>query len=190
MKEGDKMTIHVAFLRGINVGGRKVIKMDNLKAIFESLQFQNVKTYIQSGNVIFETAEDSVAVLQNKIESKLEEVLGYTVTAIIRTASELDEVIQRNPFAGTVDDGMLYVTFLSKEPSAEEIDRLASHKSDVDDFRLLNREVYLVCRKGYGRSVFSNSFLENKLGVLATTRNWQTVNRIASMIRDETAKRM
>jgi uncharacterized protein (DUF1697 family) len=177
------MNIHVAFLRGINVGGRKVIKMQDLKALFESLDFHNVRTFIQSGNVIFAAAEELD--LQNRIERKLEEVFGYKVTAIIRTARELEQVIQGNPFVGSADDGMLYVTFLAEAPTAEAIDRLASHKDGVDDVHVVNREVYLVCRNGYSKTMFSNNFLESKLRVQATTRNWQTVNRIASMARSD-----
>lgn len=191
-KEGDNMTTYVALLRGINVSGQKIIKMENLKAIFESLQFQNVKTYIQSGNVIFKTTEEKVDVLKERTESKLKEALGYEVTVMIRTLSELEAVIKQNPFAKSEDleDGKLYVTFLSKVPTAETVDVLASYKNNVDDVCVLNREVYLLCRKGYGRTLFSNHFLETKLGVLATTRNWTTVNKIASMARrEETSKR-
>jgi uncharacterized protein (DUF1697 family) len=179
------MNIHVAFLRGINVGGRKVIKMQDLKSIFESLEFHNVRTYIQSGNVIFAAAEERPLDLQIRIERKLEEVLGYKVTAIIRTARELEQVIQGNPFVGNADDGMLYVTFLSEAPTAEAIEQLASYRNGVDDVHVVNREAYLMCRNGYGRTLFSNNFLESKLGVQATTRNWQTVNRIASMVKTD-----
>jgi uncharacterized protein (DUF1697 family) len=176
------MNIYVALLRGINVGGRKVVKMQDLKAVFESLDFHSVRTYIQSGNVIFAAAEEHPADLQNRIERKLEEVLGYKVTAIIRTVRELEQVIQGNPFVGKADDGMLYVTFLAEAPTAEAIDRLASYRNGEDDVHVASREVYLICRNGYGRTLFSNDFLESKLGVQATTRNWQTVNRIASLV--------
>jgi uncharacterized protein (DUF1697 family) len=188
-REGDPMTVYVALLRGINVSGQKIIKMEALRAIFASLQFQNVKTYIQSGNVIFESTEDSVDVLQERTESRLEETLGYKVPVMIRTMSELEKVIRQNPFARSenIDDGHLYVTFLSQVPTADAIHGLESYKNDVDDFRVVDREVYLLCRNAYGRSLFSNNFLENKLGVLATTRNWNTVNRIANMIKREYA---
>jgi uncharacterized protein (DUF1697 family) len=123
--------------------------------------------------------------LRNKIESKLEEILGYKVTVILRTGIDLQEVVKRNPFVGHVEDTELYVTFLSNEPAAEAVDALASYKNSVDNFSVIGREVYLWCRRGYGRSLFSNRFLEQKLSVLATTRNWKTVNKIISMINRE-----
>lgn len=177
------MTTYIAFLRGINVGGQKIIKMEKLKEIFESLQFQNVKTYIQSGNVMFESTEDSPDILC-KIEAKLESVLGYKVTSIIRTADELEKVIEQNPFSTSEGFEKQYVTFLYGEPAAEAVDRLMSYKNDVDDFYVINREVFLLCGKGYGKTKFSNHFLESKLDVLATTRNWKTINKVLNMIRN------
>ena len=177
------MTTYIAFLRGINVGGQKIIKMEKLKEIFESLQFQNVKTYIQSGNVMFESTEDSPDILC-KIEAELESVLGYKVTSIIRTADELEKVIEQNPFSTSECFEKQYVTFLYGEPAAEAVDRLMSYKNDVDDFCVTHREVFLLCGKGYGKTKFSNHFLESKLDVLATTRNWKTVNKILNMIRN------
>lgn len=176
------MTTYIAFLRGINVGGQKIIKMEKLKEIFESLQFQNVKTYIQSGNVMFESTEDSPDILC-KIEAELESVLGYKVTSIIRTADELEKVIKQNPFSTSEGFEKQYVTFLHGEPAAEAVDRLMSYKNDVDDFCIINREVFLLCGKGYGKTKFSNHFLESKLDVLATTRNWKTINKVLNMMR-------
>lgn len=177
------MTIYIAFLRGINVGGQKIIKMEKLKDIFESLQFQNVKTYIQSGNVIFESTEEGSDVLC-KIETGLESVLGYKVTSILRTADELEEVIRQNPFSESGDFEKQYVTFLHREPNVEAADRLMSYKNDVDDFCVINREVFLLCGKGYGKTKLSNHFLESKLDVLATTRNWKTINKVLNLIRN------
>ncbi|WP_129731302.1 DUF1697 domain-containing protein [Ectobacillus funiculus] len=177
------MTIYIAFLRGINVGGKKIIKMEKLKDIFKSLYFQNVKTYIQSGNVIFDSTEESADILY-KIETELENVLGYKVTSIIRTADELEEIIKQNPFSASEDVEKQYVTFLHREPTVEAADRLMSYKNDVDDFCVTHREVFLLCGKGYGKTKFSNHFLESKLDVLATTRNWKTVNKILNMIRN------
>jgi uncharacterized protein (DUF1697 family) len=184
------MATYIALLRGINVSGQKRIKMDTLRSIFESLQFQNVRTYIQSGNVIFEAPEEDSTVLRERIENELHDVLGYDVTVILRTVGELEEVIRRNPFDETehldskrVENAKLYITFLLNEPSDEAIHTFQSYQNDVDDVRVLNREVYILCRQGYGRSLFSNTLVEKKLGVLATTRNWDTVNAIARIAR-------
>ncbi|WP_144940250.1 DUF1697 domain-containing protein [Paenibacillus sp. 32O-W] len=178
------MPICIALLRGINVSGQKIIKMDQLSAIFESLGFQNVQTYIQSGNVVFQTVEEEASKeLVHKIESRLKETLGYEVTVVLRTMEELEEVVERNPYdlPSLTPDEKVYVSFLSGEPAQEAKDRLLSYKNEIDDYRLRTREVYILCRKGYGKSLFSNNFLEKKLGLAATTRNWATVNKLVAM---------
>jgi uncharacterized protein (DUF1697 family) len=177
------METYIALLRGINVNGQKLIKMDHLRSIFESMQVRQVRTYIQSGNVLFEAEERSTDQVRQSIETKLKEELGYEVDVVVRTKSELERTIAQNPFGDmeSPDDGKLYVSFLSKEPTAEALDVLASFQSDVDEYRADGREVYIRCRGQYGKSLFSNNFLEKKLGVTATTRNWQTVNKLASM---------
>src|SRR4051812_19370866 len=105
------MTIYIALLRGINVNGQKMIKMDQLKNIFESLPFQNVKTYIQTGNVIFEAADDDL--LSTRIESKLNDVLGYHVPVIVRTLDELEGIVRQTPFPliEISENEKLYVSF-------------------------------------------------------------------------------
>ncbi|MCE5170827.1 DUF1697 domain-containing protein [Paenibacillus profundus] len=176
------MNKYVALLRGINVSGQKIIKMDALKSIFEALAFQNVKTYIQSGNVIFEASVTEPELLAESIEKQLRVELGYEITVVVKTLSELEEVIQHNPFTeNEASEGKLYVSFLSKEPVAEDLAALLSVQNGVDEIRALEREVYILCRQGYGKSQFSNNFIEKKLRVPATTRNWQTVNKLANM---------
>ncbi|MDF2960205.1 MAG: hypothetical protein K0S39_1940 [Paenibacillus sp.] len=177
------MTRYVALLRGINVSGQKIIKMDHLKRFFESLQFQNVKTYIQSGNVIFDTGKEETDTLRKMLESKLHEVFGFEVTVVIRTIDEMEEIIKRNPFNlnESQENEKIYVSFLSGEPGTEAIASLLTYKNEVDDFHVLKREVYILCRGNYGKSLFSNNFLEKKLKLSATTRNWQTVNKLAAM---------
>src|SRR5438552_19199303 len=108
------MTKYIAFLRGINVSGQKLIKMEDLSRMFAEFGFHNVKTYIQSGNVIFETAEPNPDTLTEKIEQGLHESLGYEVTVILRTFLEVEDLVKRDPFKGTKADGnaKMYVTFL------------------------------------------------------------------------------
>lgn len=174
---------YIALLRGINVNGQKIIKMDHLKSIFESLPVEQVRTYIQSGNVVFQSAEASTEKLRSDIESGLKQALGYEVDVVVRTKDELKLTIERNPFGdgASAEEGKVYVSFLAKEPSAEAAVVLASFQSDVDEYRLAGHDVHIRCRGQYGKSLFSNNFLEKKLGVTATTRNWQTVNKLASM---------
>lgn len=177
-------TTYIALLRGINVNGQKLIKMDHLKSIFESMPVSRVRTYIQSGNVLFEAEERNSDRIRESIESKLKDALGYKVDVVVRTKDELERTVAGNPFeedGAPADDGKIYVSFLSEKPTAEALRVLASFQSDVDEYRAAGREVYIRCRGQYGKSLFSNNFLEKKLGVIATTRNWQTVNKLVSM---------
>ena len=133
------MEIFVALLRGINVGKTKIVKMEELKNIFEALQFKNVETYIRTGNVVFETEELDPNLICNNIQNKLKLDLGYEVPVIIRSGRELISVVKGNPFDGVLEN--LHVTFLSEEPSSEAVDKLLSFKNGTDDFQILNKEV-------------------------------------------------
>ncbi|MGM0883135.1 MAG: DUF1697 domain-containing protein [Bacillota bacterium] len=177
------MTVYIALLRGINVSGQKIIKMEHLRAVFEEMQFEQVRTYIQSGNVVFEAEEQDTSLLEKKIEQKIEQVYSFQVPVIVRTSRELELVVEQTPFDTTElsANEKIYVSFLSQEPSAEAVQIIETFKSDIDDFHVHGREVYILIRAGYGESLFSNNFLEKKLKVSATTRNWATVNKLISM---------
>ncbi|ULL18517.1 DUF1697 domain-containing protein [Paenibacillus sp. H1-7] len=179
------MTTYIALLRGINVSGQKLIKMDSLKAMFEAMSFRRVRTYIQSGNVIFESDDNAAERLVKAIEAEIARVYGFDVAVILRTEEELEGVIKRNPFASEqlVEGEKVYVSLLSQEPSPEAIGQLQAYSNDIDEYRIIGREVYILCRKSYGKSQFSNNFLEKKLRVSATTRNWESVNKIAEIAR-------
>lgn len=167
------MVRYIALLRGINVAG-KTVKMAELRALFESMRFKNVKTYIQSGNVVFEAA-DEIDTLEDRLASELQQTFGFPIPVVIRTLPEWKEVIRKNPFA----DGEPYVSFLSEKPSEETIEKVKSYNGKSDDeIQILGREVYLLCKGSYHKTLYSNAFLEKKLGVSATTRNWKTVNKL------------
>ena len=177
------MPVHVAMIRGINVSGHKPVKMERLRASFESLGFSDVKTYVQSGNVVFKTAKASEASLVGKIAEKILDDFGHSVSILIRTPAELGEVLKGNPIlkqAG-IDMARLYVTFLSQPApkAAEEMLRPLAAKSDR--FSVSGREIFLYCPAGYGETKFSNNAVEKKLSVQATTRNWRTVNALFEM---------
>lgn len=172
-----------AFLRGINVSGQKIIKMVELAKMFESFGFKNVRTYIQSGNVLFDTTEKDLCRLTKKVEAGLQKNLGYPVTVIIRTADEMKEVIKRNPFKKLSTDNfkMLYVSFLSCEPDMGLKSELLNSSNDVEAFHIINREVYILCNKSFGETKFNNNYIEKKLKVSATTRNWNTVCKVGDL---------
>jgi uncharacterized protein (DUF1697 family) len=176
------MPVHIAMLRGINVSGHKPMKMERLRASFEALGFTDVRTYVQSGNVLFRTVKASEAVLTDKIAKKILDDFGHSVPVLIRTPMELGQIL-KCPFAQKtgIDAARLYVTFLSQPApkSAEDILKPLAAKSE--QFFISGREIYLYCPEGYGNTKFSNSAVEKKLSVPATTRNWRSVNALFEM---------
>lgn len=175
-----KRTKYAALLRGINVSGQKIIRMEDLKEDFESLKFTNVSTYIQSGNVMFEAPVTKTAIIEKEIEACLLKRAGHQIVVIVRTIPELEEVVRRNPYAKTQlkENEKLHVTFLLDQPAGPAVALLGRLKSPTDEIIPMKKEVYILCRNGYGRTLFSNTLIEKKLAVPATTRNWNTVNKL------------
>ena len=175
------MATYIALLRGINVG-QNILKMDRLRDLCSELRFQNVITYLQSGNVIFE-AEGSAASCSQAFEQRLSGETRLPVSVIVRTPAELNEVIARNPFlkAKGIDTSRLHVTFLAGAGGKNALETLGAIKAGADQFRLADREVYLHCPGGYGNTKLSNSAIERALSVRATTRNWNTAAKLCEM---------
>jgi uncharacterized protein (DUF1697 family) len=169
------MTGFVALLRGINVGGRNMVKMDALKAIHESLGFKSVRTHLQSGNVVFQAKSADAA----RIERALEKTLGLELTVIVRTAAELREALKRNPLPQRLANPSAYViAFLSAQPQhAEALDAYTG----PEERHLLGRELYIYYGDGMARSKLTNALIERKLGVKATARNWNTVTKLLEL---------
>jgi len=175
------MKKYISMLRGINVSGQKKIKMTDLKSLYESLGFDNVQTYIQSGNVIFESSILDVEKLKRNIEQNIEKTFGFSVSVIIRSNDEFESIINRNPFIGqrsTEDDTKLLVTFLTDAPPESIANAIQQFVTKPEALEVRGKEIYLHCPNGYGKSKLSNRFLERKLGVKATTRNWKTVKKL------------
>lgn len=174
------MATYVSMLRGINVGGRRVMKMAELRGIYESLGFGNVESYLQSGNIVFDYPGSDDAAVVGKIESALRKSFGYEVRALTKTEAGLRALVEGLPFVGK-DESELHVTFLYEEPEAFPTEDVERARGDGEEFHRRGREVYLFCPSGYGNTKLSNSFFERKLKVPATTRNWRTVNAMLSM---------
>ena len=174
----------IAFLRGINVGGKKLIKMDDLRRMIESLGFKNVKTFIQSGNVIFDSPETDRKALVRKIERKLLKVFGHQVTVVLLTLGELKDVLKSDPFKKTKPgaDVMMFVAFLAAEPETKTKLPLVSAMENLEVLAIKHRAAFILChRKNNGFFAFPNNFCEKQFGVAATTRNWTTVNKIVAL---------
>ena len=177
------MITYISILRGINVSGQKKVPMKELLALYESLGFSDVSTYIQSGNVVFKSAEEKSERLVRQIEAKIKAHFGFEVPVIIRTAEELKRIQVSNPFlkqAG-IEEDKLHVTFLDQLPQQPGVDKLMTYDFTPDRFILQGLEVYVYCPNGYGRTKIHNNFFENKLKTGATTRNWKTVNTLVEM---------
>jgi len=175
------MNRYLAFLRAINVGGR-FVKMDRLRQQFELLGLSNVQTYIQSGNVIFETADTDIAALERKIEERLQAELGYQVPTLIRTGRELAYIADYKPFPESkfTEGSAVYISFLKEVPAQELQGQLLDLSSRIDEFHIHERQVYWLAHKNLGKSTFTNSKLERVLKTQATRRNSTTVHKLAA----------
>ena len=164
-------------LRGINVSGQKKIRMAELKSLYESLGLTDVATYVQSGNVVFDSEEQDAAKLKSSIEAKIESAFGFSAPVLIRTGSDFQRIIANHPFKNEEPIRVL-VTFLYEFPEKSGLEELCHYEDKVDQFVIGEQEIFLFCPGGYGRTKLSNNFFEKKLDVLATTRNWKSVNAL------------
>jgi uncharacterized protein (DUF1697 family) len=173
---------YIAFLRAINVGGHTV-RMDVLRARFEEMGFTSVKTFIASGNVIFDTAKRDTGKMERAIEKHLRESLGYDVDTFLRSPAEVASVaaLEASLLSGARTGHSLYVGFLHDALSAEQQTILQSFRTSSDEFHVSGREVFWTIAGNFSDSKFSNAVLEKKLGVRATFRNITTVSKLAGL---------
>jgi uncharacterized protein (DUF1697 family) len=172
------MTRYVALLRGINVGGKSKVRMADLRALAESLGYRDVATYIASGNVIL-TGDQGAAAIAAALERGIEAELGLQIRVIVRSAEELAECIEADPFPGAAGN-RAFVGFLDAEPERAALDRLAAVESGPDQFRVSGRTLYLHCPDGIGRSKLAERVVAG-LGVAVTTRNMTTVRKLVDL---------
>lgn len=178
------MTTYIVFLRAINVSGHRIIKMEDLLKMFTAMPgIKNVRTYIQSGNVLIDTT-DSEDKLLKKLNKHLAAALGYEVEIFIRSKAEIETIIKNNPYKKEpISKALkLYVSFLEQHPSKEEVVLIESFSNDLERFKVKGRELYALCRKDTTEKLkYSNMFIEKKLGMLATGRDWNTINKILDL---------
>ncbi len=178
------MPRYAAFLRAINVGGR-VVKMDVLRRVFESLDFAKVETVIASGNVLFDASSKSAKVLEKTIEKGLHDKLGYAVETFVRTPAEMTAVAEYKPFPArelAAAESVLYVGFLDDEPTTTAKKRVLALATDVDEFNLHGRELYWLLRTKFSESKITGNKLERTLEMPTTLRNVTTVRKIAAKL--------
>jgi uncharacterized protein (DUF1697 family) len=179
------MITYISILRGINVSGHNIIKMDQLKKLISSLCYENVHTYIQSGNIIYQTKKTDSLKLSEIIKNAIQKEFGFDVPVITLTAEYLEKVIDNNPFQkdNSKDAAFFHITFLAAIPDIEKIDILKSIDTKNDCFEIIEQTMYLYCPNGYGNTKLTNTFVENKLKVGATTRNWKTTNELLKLVK-------
>jgi uncharacterized protein (DUF1697 family) len=180
------MPIYVAMLRGINVGPHKRIKMDQLRQSFESLGFEQVQTYIQSGNVIFKSVKASPAALSRRIEKQILADFGFPVPAVIRTADEIGEAVVSNPYLNRagMDPEKLHVMFLSDALTPAAVKKLAALTTPPDQSLCVGKEIYLHLPNGVAESKLMKAPFDRALAVITTARNWKTMNTLHQMCQD------
>lgn len=179
------MTTYIAFLRGINVGTHNRMKMAELRGLCESLGYENVETYIASGNVIFETQETNTNALADDLSDGIADKFGYDITVMIRTAEELAAILDSQPFdePAAEENVKRYVTFLADEPGDEQVEQLLATGTEAEEFAVNSRVVY---------SRIDKDMLENGrftdagklLGVVATRRAWNVVTKVLEVVSD------
>ncbi len=178
------MTHYICLLRGINVGGKNPLTMVRLKGLFELLKLTEVVTYIQSGNIVFAApANRSPADLGIEISALLHQETGNEIGVFVYTAEEFGQICRANPFIREegIDIKKLHVVFLDSTPTPDVLKQLGPQVDGADCFIPAGRVIYLHCPLSYGKTRFSNQYFEKRLYLRATTRNWNTVNKLLKL---------
>lgn len=174
---------YVAFIRGINVGGNKKLPMADLRASLASLGYTEIATYIQSGNAVFTSPSDDPRAVARAIEGIIEQDSGLDVSVMVLTGKQLAAAIEQNPFPdAAARPTELHVTFLSEPPDERVFDEIDPRQFEPDEYRVIDQVMYLHCPNGLGRSKLAAYPWERRLGVKATSRNWNTVTKLLSML--------
>lgn len=167
-------------LRGINVSGKNILKMSDLKQMCQSLGYKNVSTYIQSGNIIFQTDECSLNILETTISKEILKIFFMNVPVIVIEKSMLKPILEQNPFLKkrNKDAEKLYICFLSNLPDNQLLKKIEPTSYLPDEYIIAEKMIYIFCQNGYGNTKLNNNFFENKLKLNATTRNLKTLTEL------------
>ena len=177
------MNKFIVLLRGINVSGQKKIKMIELKSLLEQEGFFNVVTYIQSGNIVLDAKQSNTAEVSSIVRNMLDKTFGWDVKVLSKKPQEISNIVEANPFSTLPDlnTKFLAVTMLEDTPSAEKLELIAPFNTADEQFKVLGNNIYIYCPNGFGRAKISNNFFEQKLKVAATSRNWNTMNKLVAL---------
>ncbi len=177
------MKTFIVLLRGINVSGQKQIKMADLRSMLEKNNFENVRTYIQSGNVVLDSKETAIPLLEATISAAIKATFGFEIPVLVKLKGDIQDILKRNPFEETANnsDKRLYYVLLKTAPDRDLVKAFETERYENEGFSVASDCVYLVCNKGYGNAKLNNNLIERKLKVEATTRNHRTMLRLVEM---------
>jgi uncharacterized protein (DUF1697 family) len=183
LSSGTSMPVFIALIRGINVGGHKKIKMADVKRLCEELGLSDVRTHLQSGNVVFRTARTDRA----RLVKEVEDALALDARVILRNAAELRKAMEANPMPEEAQGApsAFVVVFLGEKPSAAAMQSLRDAYSGPEKMELHGAELYIHYGAGMGTSKLTNTLIERKLGTSGTARNWNTVTRLVEMAEEK-----
>jgi len=181
------MTTHLALLRGINVSGHNMIKMEALKTTLESIGFENVQTYVQSGNVFVDTNEENAAKVGFQIKQEIYKTFGHDVPIVMIGKQDLEACFTNNPFLKEkeLDLKKLYVAFVSKELRSDSINDLKISQFKPDEARIDASRIFIKYAVGAGKTRLDQKYIEKKLNLTATIRNWNTVTQLLKMFEEK-----
>ena len=183
-RNGDRMKTYVALFRGINVGGNNVLPMKTLVALLENIGSKNVKTYIQSGNAVFEHEEENASLLSSKIRTTIKKSHGFEPQLLLLELEDIERAVRSNPFPEAESEPKtLHLYFLASMPNNPDLGALESIKGDGERFALKDSVFYLHAPEGIGRSKLAAN-TEKVLGVAATGRNWRTVCKVMAIAKE------
>ncbi|HEX7021601.1 MAG TPA: DUF1697 domain-containing protein [Trueperaceae bacterium] len=178
------MTTHIALFRSINIGGNNRLPMKELMARLEELGLQNVRTYIQSGNAVFQTPEESISGLAESIGAAIDESHGFAPKVMILGRDELEKAVALNPFPeAETEPKTLHVTFFASTPETPDLEKLEALKADRERYALIGSIFYLHAPEGIARSKLAAG-AENAIGIPGTSRNWRTLCKVLAMVRE------
>jgi uncharacterized protein (DUF1697 family) len=175
---------YLALLRGINVGGKNKLLMRDLSGMFSNVGCEDVRTFIQSGNVVFRASPAISGGIPGLIAGQIAESFGYRTPVVLRSAAQLEDVVRNNPFLGSeAAEESLFVLFLADLPGPDRVGGLDPHRSAPDTFSVRGREVYLHLPNGVARSKLTNDYFDSRLATTSTGRNWRTTTKLLDMMK-------
>lgn len=177
------MKTYIAFLRGINVSGKKKVPMQSLRSLCTGLGFQKVQTYIQSGNIVFEYQETDAISLEIVLTDAINKEYGFEVPVLVKTVSQIKAIVAQNSFNDEEDIKLnkIYFVLLYQSATHELVIKFKSESFENEEFHLGENCIYLKCNLGYGKAKLNNNLIERKLKVAATTRNYRTLNKLIDL---------